>query len=114
MTNPPVSQIPDGQIQVPPGSEEGEPVSQIPDGQIQVPPTSEEGEPVSQIPDGQIQATSFPETGVPQAQPTGSSPPVMINGVAGGGGRRGLAGCGIGCVGAAVAVGLGVGAAVWF
>ena len=114
MTNPPVSQIPDGQIQVPPTSEEGEPVSQIPDGQIQVPPSSEEGSLASEIPDGQIQATSGPETGVPEAQPTGSSSPPMINGGAAGSGRRGLAGCGVGCVGAAVAVGLGVGAAVWF
>ena len=90
------------------------PVSQIPDGQIQVPPTSGEGAPVSQIPDGQIQATSGPDTGVPEAQPTGSSSPPMINGATGGGGRRGLAGCGISCVIAAVAVGLGVGAVVWF
>jgi len=63
-----VSQIPDGQVQAPTGA----PVSQIPDGQIQAPT----GAPVSQIPDGQVQApTGVPVSQIPDGQvqaPTGA------------------------------------------
>jgi len=58
----PVSQITDGQIQVPTGT----PVSQISDGQIQVPT----GNPISQISDGQPQAPS----GIPISQISDGQP----------------------------------------
>ncbi|KAH7322992.1 hypothetical protein B0I35DRAFT_191797 [Stachybotrys elegans] len=83
---PPVSQIPDGQIQAPPA------VSQISDGQVQAPtgvasqipdgqvqaPTAPAAPPVSQISDGQIQAPTGVASQISDGQvqaPTAPAPP---------------------------------------
>merc|ERR1712230_35080 len=61
----PITQISDGQVQVP--TVAPTPVTQIPDGQIQV-PTTAAGPTVSQIPDGQVQTnTTIPVVVGPNA-----------------------------------------------
>jgi hypothetical protein len=81
---PPVTQITDGQIQVPPTAPPAPPVSQISDGQPQAPTTTVKVPPITQISDGQPQAPTStappapPVTqisdGQPQA-PTSTAPP---------------------------------------